>query len=120
VAKFKVIHSDDACLIDIRGDVRNPEPSTAIIKFPCGHVEVSRHSDGSYWVHVERNANIGNPDEDLIGAIVESRIDFAPDAYAKHGGAIPSMPAQEDIQHMAIRIARADVRSLGKPAAVGV
>lgn len=105
MARFKVHHSDDACCIDIRGDVRNPEPSTAVVKFPGGHVEVSRHSDGSYWVHVARNAQ-QQSDDDVLGAIVESRIDYTHEAYVRHGGDIPPMPAHEDIQHIAVRMAR--------------
>jgi hypothetical protein len=107
MARFKVHHSEDACCIDIRGDVKNPEPSTAVVKFPGGHVEVSRHSDGSYWIHVERNVERDNEDEDLLGEIVESRIDYTHDAYTRRGGCVDPMPAAEDIQHMAIRIARA-------------
>jgi len=30
MARFNVIHSEDACCIDIRGDKRRPEPSTAV------------------------------------------------------------------------------------------
>lgn len=106
MARFKVHHSEDACCIDIRGDVRNPEPSQAVISFPGGSVEVSRHSDGSYWVHVARNTRVNNPDEDVLGEIVESRIDHT---YEARQLGVPPMPAHEDIEHMAIRIARRPV-----------
>ena len=50
MARAKVTHSDDAVQITFNGDKRNPEPSTAVVKFPGGYVEVSRCSDGTYWV----------------------------------------------------------------------
>jgi hypothetical protein len=101
MARFAVHHSDDACCIEIRGDIRRPEPSTAVIRFPGGHVEVSRHSDGSYWVHVARNTRVRDPD-DVLGAIVESRIDYKHDARRP----IEAMAAADAIEHMALRIAR--------------
>lgn len=106
MARFTVHHSEDACCIDVRGDIRRPEPSTAVIKFPGGHVEVSRHSDGSYWVHVARNTRVDNPDEDVLGVIVDSRIDLTYEARNDYGTAIPPMPAAEHIEHLAMRIAR--------------
>lgn len=53
MARAKVTHSTDAVQVTFNGDKRNPEPSTGVIKFPGGHVEVARCSDGSYWVHLE-------------------------------------------------------------------
>lgn len=105
MARFSVTHSDDACCIDIRGDIRRPEPSTAVVRFPGGHVEVSRHSDGSYWVHVARNTKVNDPDADVLGRIVDSRIDLVHGAPGAHE--VQPMPAAEHIEHMAIRIARA-------------
>lgn len=102
MARFAVHHSDDACAIHIRGDKRRPEPSTAVIRFPGGHVEVSRHSDGSYWVHVARNTDVRDPDEDVLGEIVESRIDYRYEA----GRPVGPIADADDIEHMALRIAR--------------
>ena len=48
MAKATVVHSDDAATIIFKGDRRRPEPSTGIIKFPGGHVEVTRCSDNTY------------------------------------------------------------------------
>lgn len=104
MARAQVTHSEDAVNITFHGDKRKPEPSTAVIAFPGGHVEVSRASDGTYWVHVARNTRINNPDDDCLGAIVDSRIDHTYEARAR---GVPPMPAHEDIEHMAIRIARA-------------
>lgn len=107
MARFQVHHSEDAACIMIRGDRRNPEPSSAIIRFPGGHVEVSRTSSGDYWVHVERNVE-ARDEESVLGRIVASRIDYVPGAAERYPGhAIPPMPAHEDVQHVAMLIARA-------------
>jgi hypothetical protein len=60
MARAEVVHSTDAVTVIFNGDKRRPEPSTAIIKFPGGHVEVSRCTDGTYWAHlsVVDSANI--------------------------------------------------------------
>lgn len=101
MARFKVTHSEDACCIDIRGDIRNPEPSTAVVRFPGGHIEVSRHSDGSYWVHFGRNARLSDPD-DVPGRIVDSRVDFVHAA----GLQVEALQGAQDIEHFAVRVAR--------------
>lgn len=92
MAKTKVVYSEDATTIIFNGDKNNPEVSTGIIKFPGGHVEVSRTSDGSYWAHVAIDT----------GVIKDSRIDYDYDGYIKHG--IVDMPDSDKIQHMAIRV----------------
>lgn len=68
MARAKIIHSDDAIMIKFNGDKNSPEPSTAVIKFPGGHVEVSRCSNGSYWAHIVAVDNKN---------ITDSRIDYA-------------------------------------------
>lgn len=73
-----------------------------MIKFPGGHVEVSRASDGSYWAHVEVRAEEDH-DGAPAGQIVASRIDYLPGA----GQGIPPMPADDRIQHIAVQIAKA-------------
>ncbi len=103
MARFKVTHSDDACCIDIRGDIRNPEPATAVVRFPGGHIEVSRHSDGSYWVHCGRNARMHDPD-DVPGRIVESRVDYVFEA----GRAIEALQHAQEVEHFAVRIAKGE------------
>ena len=103
MARFKVVHSDDSVLVQIKGNKANPEPSTAIIKFPGGFTEVTRCSDGSYWVHIQRiledNEDIG----DSAGFITESRIDYTPEAYSVKPE-IPPIPEHSKIQHIAIKI----------------
>jgi hypothetical protein len=102
--KHRIVHSDDATTIVVEGDKRNPEPSTVVVKFPGGHIELSRCSDGSYWAHVARTLESNSETGDRAGAIADSRIDYTPEAWAANGGVIPSLPAHSDIQHMAVRV----------------
>lgn len=105
--KFAVTHSDDAMTIHVRGDIRNPEPSSAIIKFPGGHVEVTRCSDGSYWCHFQRCISPNSESGEVLGEIIDSRIDYTPEAWAKTLS-IPPIPAHEDIQHIAVRVEKSE------------
>jgi len=94
MARMKnIVHSEDACTMIFEGDTRTPEPSTGIIKFPGGHVEVSRTSDGQYWAHIA----VDHPQN-----IISSRIDYDRDGWGEHG--IPDIPAQERIQHIAVLV----------------
>lgn len=70
MARAKVTHSTNACTIIFEGDPASPEPEHGIIKFPGGHVEVARTSDGSYWCHLRRDS-----DADAF-EVVGSRIDY--------------------------------------------
>jgi len=91
MARAVVTHSTDAVQITFKGDKKNPEPSTGVIKFPGGHVEVSRCSDGTYWAHIAA----------VSGAnIIEGRID-----REGHIHAVESMENAEQINHLAIRVA---------------
>lgn len=94
MARAKVTHSEDAVQITFKGDKRNPEPSTGVIQFPGGHIEVSRCSDGSYWAHVE----VVDPKN-----IVSSRIDYSHGAQMELH-AIPEVPRANEVKHIAVRI----------------
>lgn len=78
-------------MVRFNGDPRRPEPSTAVIKFPGGHVEVSRCSDGTYWAHVDVVASAN---------VVDSRIDY------EHGAeqSVRDMPDPELVRKLAIRV----------------
>lgn len=93
MAKIKVVSSDDACTMIFKGDKRYPEPSMGCIKFPGGRTEVSRTSDGSYWVHVSVEA----PEN-----IKESRVDYNHIGWRVNG--ILDIPDQDKIMHIALRI----------------
>ena len=88
MAKLRnIVHSEDACTIIFEGEKTTPEPATGIIKFPGGHVEVSRTSTGTYWAHIA---------VDHYDNIKDSRIDYDCEGWKEHG--IPAIPGQERIQ----------------------
>lgn len=90
MARAKVTHSTDAVQITFDGDKSNPEPSTGVIKFPGGHIEVSRCSDGSYWAHIAVVDGVN---------IMDGRIDRSGRVQA-----VSEIPDHEKINHIAIRI----------------
>lgn len=91
MARAKIVHSEDAVTVIFEGNKASPEPTTGIIKFPGGHVEVARCSDGSYWVHTSI---------DSIADIEQSRIDYA---YPVTPNIVP-IPDQELVTKIAVRI----------------
>lgn len=93
MARAKVVHSDDAVMIEFKGDRRKPEPRTAVIKFPGGHVEVTRTSDGKYWAHLEVVA---------AANIAGSRIGYEYDAWKALG--IPELPMGTQIKNVALLV----------------
>jgi hypothetical protein len=95
MAKAKVSHSDDAVMIHFRGDKKSPEPSTAVIKFPGGHVEVTRCSNGEYWAHID----VVSPEN-----ITQSRLDYTYEAWAELHN-VPDVPRANEIRHIAIKVA---------------
>lgn len=68
--QHRIVHSSDATTVIVEGDRRRPEPTYVIVKFPGGHVEVTRCDDGTYWAH------IGRPDDRDNLVIHDSRIDY--------------------------------------------
>ncbi len=100
MAKAKVVHSDDSCTVIIKGDKNSPEPTTTIIKFPGGEVEVARCSDGkSYWAHLQINES---------AQIIDSRVDYDVETYRERSASglkeIPEIENQEGVRKMAIRL----------------
>ncbi len=103
MAKAKVTHSDDAVTIEFRGNPQIPEPSTAIIKFPGGYVEVARTTGNEYWAHIQvHQLN----DASSPGIITDSRIDYEFETYVDLRGLIPEVPRADKLQHIALRIKR--------------
>ena len=95
MAKAKVVHSQDGCTMIFKGDVKHPEPALGVIKFPGGEVEVSRTSDGSYWAHL-------SVDDDAT--LEDSRVDYRYQMAPENAEHIPSIPGEEYIQKLAIRV----------------
>jgi hypothetical protein len=103
MARHKVVHSEDGCTIVIRGDRGDPEPAYAIIKFPGGHVEVTRASNGGgYWAHLSINPpRRAIPGDDPAGMVTESRVDFHERSARRD---IPELTAAAELEHVALRI----------------
>ncbi len=89
--QFKQVRSDDALTIIVEGDRRNPEPGTLVVKFPGGHIELSRCTDGTYWAHTQvvDTANI-----------VASRVDYS------HGASVSvrDLPEADKVTKLAVRV----------------
>jgi len=90
MARAKVVHSEDACTIIFEGNKRSPEPLYGIVKFPGGHVEVSRCTDDSYWAHIE----IEDP-----SYIVDGRIDRTDRVQA-----VSDLEDPDKVKHIAVRV----------------
>ncbi|MBA1305899.1 hypothetical protein [Stutzerimonas stutzeri] len=97
MARAKVTHSSDAVQITFKGDPRNPEPSTAVIRFPGGHLELSRCTDGSYWAHLE----VVSPEN-----VVDSRVDYTVEAH-RTLGEIPRLPMANQVKKIALKVSNA-------------
>jgi len=95
MAKAKIVHSGDACTMIFKGSKKSPEPTTGVIKFPGGMVEVSRTSSGTYWAHVQ---------VDKASIIANSRIDYDFEGWVKSKGEMPHVPNEKNIKHMAIEV----------------
>lgn len=96
MAKHKVVHSEDCCTIVIQGNKASPEPTAAVIKFPGGHVEVSRASDGGYWAHLTREKT-----DDGEHEVNDSRIDYDFERSLVHG--IPDIPDAQHVVKLAMK-----------------
>ncbi len=99
MARAKIIHSQDACTIVFKGNVNNPEPSSGIIKFPGGCVEVTRTSDGKYWIHTERTDN---------SEIINSILDYKYDKKTKIKNRLQKIHNHENIKKMSLLISETE------------
>lgn len=95
MAKAKVIHSQDACMIAFKGNPKSPEPHLGVIKFPGGFVEVSRTSDNQYWAHITVNES---------AKITDSRLDYNYETSQEIDEQIPPIPHEDGLVKIAIKI----------------
>ena len=79
------------------GDPKKPEHAAFVVSFPGGNVEISRHSDGSYWVHAYANSpqdELHSDGLDQVGRIIERRaVSYRPET-------------QQLPYHLAVRIGK--------------
>ena len=102
-------------VIQVFGDKsKKLEPEHHRIEFPGGSIAVDRTPDGEYWAHIAINrperaeyqeTHIGSS----TGRVVDSRIDYDYDEYARRVDSgektIPELEAQQHIEHVALRFA---------------
>lgn len=96
-------HGDVIQAVELFGDPRRPEPETFRVALPFGDVDVTRCTDGSYWVHVRVDSEQQVREESAVraGSIMEARID----ARGKHAGECsPGDLGHPDAYHVAIRV----------------
>jgi len=90
--------------LHLYGDkLKKAEPATHLIKFPGGSVELTRTSDGDYWVHVWVNRGEVIPDVPIYsrrGKIVSSRLDYE----YQFGKGIKEIEDLNGIEHLAVRV----------------
>ena len=107
-------------VIEVFGDKHTKmEPEQHRICFPGGEIHVDRTTSGEYWAHIyintaSRHEHVNGAFNEThmaskTGAVIGSRIDFDHDEYVRRAEAgeptIPSLPNEDKIQHLAIRIA---------------
>ena len=77
--KLKVSRNGEWTVLTIEGNPKNPEASHAgMIKFPGGNVNVTRTTDGNYWVHICVNRPEGGfhiPGETITKELISGRVD---------------------------------------------
>jgi hypothetical protein len=96
MAKTKAVYSEDATTLIFKGNPKKPECGTAIIKFPGGHVEVTRTSDSKYWAHLC---------VDKTAQIINSRMMYGEDTLQTElFGHVHDIPCEKDIKQMAVLV----------------
>lgn len=87
---------------ELFGDTkRKPEKPYTIVLFPGGSVEISRCTDGTYWVHVATKREHGQPN----GRIVNARIDAAQRYCDESNAMLRAEIEKGDVKHIAFLIA---------------
>lgn len=89
-------------ITELYGDpnIKIEKPYT-IVGFPGGSVEISRTTDGEYWVHV---ATHQNTPEDMPGRIVDARVDADRRYCDATNRAIRDEIAKGGVNHIAFRV----------------
>jgi len=94
----------DAFVTHIKGDkLTQAEAATYLTKFPGGHVEISRCTNGDYWIHV--HVNRSEFDGEGAGRIKDARLDL----LGKHAGeANVGDFNSPNLYHLAVRVEKAN------------
>lgn len=102
----------NANVVRLEGNPKKPENATFLVQFPGGCVEVSRTTQGDYWVHVRPY----QPDDSVVtekihqpGEIVDYRINLHPDSpdWERPIDERDFVgPSPDGVQHMAVLVSR--------------
>lgn len=105
-------------VIRVFGDkTKKLEPEHHRIEFPGGSISVDRTTKGEYWAHIQINrpGRADYPETHIgskIGEVVDSRIDYDYEEYARRADAglptIPSIEYDQAIEHIALRFGLRD------------
>lgn len=91
--------------VRLEGNPRKPEPDHFRVVIPGGDVDITRCTDGTYWVHVRVN-NPAHPSfvfDDAPGRITDARLDIA----GKHASECDVGDfGNPGLYHLAVKIAR--------------
>ena len=93
---------DEVQGVELKGDRRNPEPTYFRVCLPFGDVDITRTSNGEYWVHVRVNRPVsGGTPGARPGRVKDARID----AHDKHAGELDaSLLVDPNLYHLAVRL----------------
>lgn len=91
--------------VELRGDPKSlPEPESVRITFPGGEVDVTRTTDGEYWVHVRVHDSEdvkASDGEKREGALKDARLDIR----GKHTSECNAGDfANPGLYHLAVRV----------------
>lgn len=99
--QLRVTRDGEWTVTHIEGNPEKPEAAhAAMIKFPGGNVNVTRTTQGDYWVHINVNrSNSGFfiPGETIPGRIIDGRVDIVGEGVKSIG--------DMDCDHIAFKIA---------------
>jgi hypothetical protein len=90
-------------IVRLHGNPKNPEPVSLRVALPFGDVEITRCSDGTYWVHVrvDSDEDVRGESSDVAGAFQDARIDVR----GKHASECAAGDfGHPDAYHVAVRI----------------
>lgn len=111
MARGKVVHGTDGCTVLVEGDVKKRrEPSTHVIKFPGGYIEVTRTSNQEYWAHIRINQGQALPQDDQDrflwhkGEIVDSRVDVTIEGEGTRVLDVAPEDLLPFVNHIAVRV----------------
>lgn len=89
--------------VELKGNPKQPEPIHFRVVLPFGDVDITRCTDGSYWVHVRRNTEeqVQCDIAEQVGQFIDGRIDVT----GKHASDCDAGDfGHPDMDHMAVRI----------------